>query len=90
MPRTKLLATLCAHPKTSAAAALGAVLAGAALTRWLLQLETQGDRRPADSKGEERPDPPRRRSRRQKRQAQPSAEAIEVAPARERSLEPAG
>ena len=90
MRRTGLFGTFSTDTATRTAAMLGIALAGAALASWLVRHSSPRGGRPDELSEEPANGPLNRWSRKWKRRAQPTAEAIEVAPARERALAPEG
>ena len=90
MRRTALSYTFSTNPAAKTAAMLGVALAAAALASWLLRLSSPRGGRPDESSEEPANESLRSWSRKWKRREQPTAEGIEVAPARERPLAPEG
>lgn len=90
MRRTGLIAAFSARPAAGTAALMGATLAGAALASWLVRFASRRGGQPNQLSEKPANGALRRWIRQRGRQAQPTAEAIQVAPARERSLAPEG
>ena len=90
MRRTGLFGTFSTDTATRTATMLSIALAGAALASWLVKFSSPRGGRPDELSEQPTNGSLRRWSRRWRRRAQPTAEAIEIAPARERALAPEG